>query len=181
MKDKREDVMSNKILICGLNGAGKSTLGKRLAEKLRYKFKDMEDYYFPGNDSEYPYESARTRAEVSNLLLEDMKKYDNFVLASVKGDYGDEVMSMFTCTVLISVPKDIRMKRVIDRSFQKFGNRMLSDGDLYEKEKNFFDMVRQRSEWEIENWLRTIHVPIIQVDGTKPVDSNIAEIIDQLN
>ena len=173
--------MSNKILICGLNGAGKSTLGKRLAEEMNYRFMDIEDYYFPGTDAEYPYESARTRAEVSSLLLEDMKKYDDFVLASVKGDYGDEVMSMFTCAVLVSVPKDIRMKRVKDRSFQKFGDRMLPNGDLYEKEKKFFDMARRRSEQEVDNWLRTIHVPIIRVDGTKQVDSNIEEIIDQLN
>ena len=39
--------MKNVIIVCGLNGAGKSTLGKALAEKLNYRFIDIEDIYFP--------------------------------------------------------------------------------------------------------------------------------------
>lgn len=172
--------MYNRIIVCGGNGAGKSTMGRKLAEELNYKFMDIEDYYFPKTDKDYIYAAARSREEVSNLLLEDMKKYHNFILASVKGNYGDEVMSMFTCAVFISVPKDIRMKRVRDRSFQKFGDRILPDGDLYEKEKRFFDMVGQRSEQDVEDWLNTVNIPIIRVDGTMPIAYNTEEIIRKL-
>lgn len=174
--------MGNKILVCGLNGVGKSALGKRLAEKLNYKFRDIEDYYFPKNDTEHPYELARTKPEVSALLLEDMKKYEDFIFSSVKGDYGGEVISMVTYVILIDAPKDIRMKRVKDRSFQKFGDRVLPGGDIYEKEKDFYGMVSRRSEQEVEDWLlQDVHIPIIRVDGTKQVDSNITEIIRRLN
>lgn len=172
--------MHNKIIICGGNGAGKSTLGKALADKLNYKFMDIEDYYFPKSESDYPYAAARTRTEVSSLLLEDMKKYPNFILASVKGDYGEEVISLFTYAIWISVPKNIRLERVRGRSFQKFGNRILPDGDLYEKEKNFFDMVQNRSEQDVENWLKSTCIPMIQVDGTNTVPQNIEIIIDKI-
>ena len=173
--------MYNKIIICGGNGAGKSTLGKALADKLNYKFMDIEDYYFPKSESDYPYDAARTREEVSALLLEDMKKYPNFILASVKGDYGEEVISLFTSAVWINVPKDIRIERVRERSFQKFGDRILPDGDLYEKEKKFFDMVQNRSEQDVENWLKSTRIPVIQVDGTNTVPHNIEIIIDKIN
>lgn len=58
------------------------------------------------------------------------------------------------CAILINVPKDIRLKRVKDRSYQKFGDRISPDGDLYEKEKQFPDMVAQRSGQESEDWLK---------------------------
>lgn len=113
---------------------------------------------------------------MSSLLLEDLKLYDNLILASVKGNYGEEVSSMFTCAVLVSVPKEIRMKRVRDRSYKKFGDRILQGGDLYEKEKKFFDMVDQRSEDDVTVWLESIKIPIIRVDGTQPIDRNIQTI-----
>lgn len=168
--------MGNRIIVCGGNGAGKSTLGKELSQELDWKFMDVEDYYFPVNSMDYNYELARTREEVSSLLLEDLKLYDNFILASVKGNYGEEVSSMFTCAVLVCVPKEIRMKRVIDRSYKKFGDRILQGGDLYEKEKRFFDMVEHRSDDDVTTWLNSINIPIIRVDGTQPIDRSIKAI-----
>ena len=170
----------NKIIVCGGNGAGKSTLGRKLAQELGWKFMDIEDYYFPPNNTNYNYSEARTKEEVIDLLLQDMKRYNNLVLACVKGNYGPEVASMFTSAILIDVPKEIRMKRVRDRSYQKFGDRMLPGGDLYEKEERFFDMVEQRSEKDVTEWLDTINIPVIRVDGTQTIEDNCETITSML-
>lgn len=169
--------MENRIIICGGNGAGKSTLGKKLAQGLGCIFMDIETYYFPPNNTDYNYATAKTREEVTSFLLEDMEKYNDFVLASVKGDYGEMVASMFTCAVFISAPKEIRMKRVRNRACQKFGDRILQGGDLYEREERFFDMVNSRSEKDVTEWLDSINVPIIRVDGTQPIEKNIKTIM----
>ena len=50
-----------------------------------------------------------------------MKTHKNFVFSSVKGDYGKDVCSFFQCVVLLDVPRDIRLRRVKNRSFQMFG------------------------------------------------------------
>lgn len=42
------------------------------------------------------------------------------------------------------------MQRVIERSFQKFGNRIFQGGDLYEKEEIFFNFVKSRTENSVE-------------------------------
>lgn len=173
--------MCNRIIVCGGNGAGKSTLGENLAKELNYKFMDIEDYYFPKTGTDYIYSNVRSREEASALLLEDMKRHGNLILASVKGDYGDEVVSMFTCAIFIRAPKDIRLKRVRERAFRKFGDRILPNGDLYEKEKRFYDMVAHRSEQDVEDWLKSICVPIIEVDGTEPISYNMDVIIRLLN
>ena len=85
------------IVLCGLNGSGKSTLGKVLAEKLNFRFIDNEDLYFPKTDSRYLYAAPRSRQEVEKLLLDEIHKCENFIFASVKGNYGNDVIPFFHC------------------------------------------------------------------------------------
>lgn len=173
--------MGTGIVICGLNGVGKSTLGKSLAEKLHFYFIDNEELYFPKTDPDYIYAAPRTRDEVAKLLLGEMKAHENFVFASVKGDYGEAAYPFFKYAVLIDVPKDIRLERVQNRSFQKFGNRILVGGDLYEQEKRFFDLVKSRPENTVEEWVQSLSCPVIRIDGTKPIAENINIIIEQMD
>lgn len=168
------------IMVCGLNGTGKSTLGKALAEKMHFHFIDSEDLYFPKSNPDYVYASPRTGEEVQKLLLQEMKAHENFVFASVKGDYGDAVYSFFQYAVLIHVPRDIRLQRIKNRSLQKFGNRMLPGGDLYEQEENFFRLVKSRPENTVEEWVKACSCPVIRVDGTKPVEENTDFIIKHI-
>lgn len=168
------------IIICGLNGTGKSTLGKALAEKLHFHFIDNEDLYFPKADPHYLYASPRTREEVENLFFQEIETHENFIFASVKGEYGEQIYSFFRYVILINVPREIRLQRVRSRSFQKFGNRMLAGGDLYEREEKFFDLVSSRPENTVEEWVKSLQCPILRIDGTKPVDENVDFIVGQL-
>lgn len=168
------------ILICGLNGSGKSTLGKALAEKMDFYFVDNEDLYFPKTNPDYAYSSPRSREEVEKLLLKEINAHENFVFASVKGDYGDDVQSFFRYAVLLDVPKEIRIQRVRSRSFQKFGTRMLLGGDLYEQEEKFFEFVQSRPENTVEEWIQTLKCPILRIDGTRAIQENVDFIIEQL-
>ena len=163
--------MKNVIIVCGLNGAGKSTLGKALAEKLNYQFIDIEDIYFPKDNPE----------EVKRILSNIISENNNFVLASVKGNFNKDIVSHFKYAVYIEAPKETRIKRVYERSYNKFGDRMLEGGDLYEKEKAFFDFVKSKDENTVEVWLSSISCPIIRVDGTLPIDNNAELIAEKLS
>ena len=143
--------MSFGIIVCGLNGSGKSVLGRALAGRLGWRFIDIENLYFPKNDSRYLYASPRTREEVERLLLSEISLSEPFVLAAVKGDFGEQFCRSLGLAILISVPKKIRLDRVKERSFNKFGARMLPGGGLYEKEQKFFDQVSSRPENLVEN------------------------------
>lgn len=81
---------------------------------------------------------------------------------------------------MIDVPKDIRIQRVKNRSFQKFGNRIFPGGDLHEQEERFFDFVKSRSENAVEEWVRSLSCPIIRVDGVRPIEENTNLIIEQI-
>lgn len=173
--------MGTGIIVCGLNGSGKSTLGKALAKKLNFYFIDNENLYFPKTDPNYIYASPRTREEVEKMLWSEIKAHENFVFVSVKGDYGETIYPFFKYAVLIDVPKDIRIQRVRNRSFQKFGERMLLGGDLHEQEEKFFDFVKSRPENTVEEWVKSIKCPVLRIDGTKPIEENVDFIIEQIH
>ena len=169
------------IQICGLNGCGKSTLGKVLAEKIGFHFIDNENLYFSRTNTNEPYTNAKSRIEVERLLMEEVSKHPDFVFAAVKGDYGKDIIQIYDYIVMMEVPKNIRARRVRNRSFQKFGDRMLMGGDLHSQEEAFFQMVDSRQDDYVETWLQTVNCPIIRVDGTKPIEDNVDYIIKEID
>lgn len=169
--------MGTGIQICGLNGCGKSTLGKALAERMGFYFIDNEHLYFSRTHADEPYMSPRSRAEVERLLMEEVVSHPDFVFAAVKGDYGKDVLPMYNYVVVMEVSLRIRAQRVRNRSFQKFGSRMLEGGDLHDQEEAFFQLAASRRDEDIERWLQQISCPVIRVDGTRPVEENVAYIL----
>lgn len=114
------------------------------------------------------------------MLWNEVRTHENFVFASVKGDYGENIYPFFQYVVLIDVPKDIRIQRVRNRSFQKFGERILTGGDLHEQEEKFFDLIKSRSENTVEDWVQSLKCPVLRIDGTKTIEENVDFIIEQI-
>ena len=168
------------IQICGLNGCGKSTLAKALSDELHAHYIDNEYLYFSRTAEDDPYESPRSQEEVERLLMEEVLAHPDFVFAAVRGDYGKDVIPLYDYVVMIDVPKEIRAQRIRNRSFQKFGERMLPGGDLFEQEQAFFQMVSDRDDEYVESWLATLTCPVIRVDGTAPVAESLRQILAQI-
>ena len=168
------------ILICGLNGTGKSTLGRLLADRMRYEFIDNEDLFFPKADPSYTFSSPRSEEDVIRLLEEKISENNRFIFAAVRGNYGDRLIASLDYIVLIEVPKQIRSKRVRDRSYQKFGARILPGGDLYDKENKWFSLTDGRPETYVTDWLETVNCPVIRIDGTMPVKENVDYLLSAL-
>lgn len=166
------------IIICGGNGSGKTTLGRELSRAVDYKHMDIEDYYFP--DALIPYSKARTREEVCELMCEDIKKYKNFIISAVNGDFGLEINSKYELAVFLDVPLDVRLKRVKQRAYDKFGSRVLAGGDMYEQERRFFSAVANNYAEKTEKtkeWLKTLSCSVIYLDGTKLIEENVEYIV----
>lgn len=164
------------IAIVGGNGSGKTSLGKTLADMLGYKHMDIEDYYF--KESAIPYADSRTREEVLALLLADIRKHRQFIISSVNCDFGDIINAMYDCIIYIKVPLEVRLNRIEQRGVNKFGNRVLEGGDMYEQEQEFYHFVASRTMEKTDIWLHSMKCPIICIDGTEPIAKNAKFILE---
>ena len=174
--------MGSVILVCGLNGVGKSTMAKALAERLNLRFVDIEDIYFSRQDNpDYPYEKSRPYEEVVSMLTNIANGEIDFVLASVTGSFGDEFISNLKCVISIEVPKEIRLKRVHNRSYMLFGEKSCKGGDYYEQIKSFHNFCASRDDNLVNDWLSTLCCPIFRVDGTLPISDNVNQLAKKLN
>ena len=167
-----------KIVICGLNGSGKTTLGRKLADVIKYKHIDIEDYYFVDN-TDYKYENPITKDEVVKKVERDFNKYNDIVFTACKGEYGN-LSNMYDFAIFIRLDKEIRLARVKERSYKQFGDRILENGDLYEKENVFFNQIYKKDESEIIEWFKNLKCNKIELDGLKTVDENIKIILSKI-
>lgn len=147
---------------------------------MHFNFIDIEDLYFPNTDSSYIYASSRTHEEVKRLLFNKIQEYNNFVLASVKGEYGESFYPFFKIAILMQTPRNVRAVRIKNRSFQKFGERVLPGGELFEQEEHFFQSALSKNERDIEQWVSSAGCALIRVDGTKAIDKNIDFIMAKI-
>ena len=114
-------------------------------------------------------------------LLANITNVENdFILASVTGSFGDEFISHLKCVISIEVPKEIRLKRVHDRSYILFGEKSCKGGAFYEQIQSFHNFCASRDENLVNDWLSTIRCPIIKVDGTLPICDNVDLITKKL-
>ena len=169
----------NGIMVFGLNGSGKSTLARVLASELDFKYMDIEDYVFI--ESEIPYTQQLSREEYLYLMRKDIFENKNFVLSAVKGNFGDEIISLYSLGVFIDVPYEIRIERVKKRMLENFGDRVKSGGDMYESEMKFLEFVKSRLIEDVISWSESVDCPVIKVDGTKTIQENVRIIIEVFN
>ncbi|MBE6571338.1 MAG: hypothetical protein E7656_03765 [Ruminococcaceae bacterium] len=159
------------ILLCGLNGSGKTTLGEKLAEILKYRFLNDEEYYFL--QSEIPFSQSRTEAQAKEYILSCLNKYKNNVMVSSRGDMGREINVHYDHVVYLSAPAELRMSRIEKRDLERFGKRVCPGGDMYEQQKAFHDFAASRTEEKTEKWLNTISCPVTRLDGKCDISDNI--------
>ena len=168
----------SRIMICGLNGKGKTTLGKELSKKINFLHKDIEEYYF-NNDTDYKYNSSATKEEVTQKIENDINEYYNIIFTSCTGDYGN-LNDVYDLVIFIRLDKETRLKRVKQRSYKQFGDRIFENGDLFERENQFFDKVYKRDPSDIIKWFNNLKCNKLEVDGLRTVEENVNIILDKL-
>ncbi len=183
------------IAILGLNGAGKSTVAHALAKALHCAEMDAEDYYFPEQSEsrrnalegivdgsirtlgEKPFSVSRTKDEAQAMLLRDISAHPRFVLSGVTMNWCEEIRSRIDIAFWIQAPLEIRLQRIRDRERRRFGDRVLPGGDMAEQQIQFCEMAARRDPQVVEQSIRELHCPARELDGTLPIEENVAAIV----
>lgn len=163
------------ILICGLNGSGKTTLGRELAMVLGYSFLNDEDYWFL--ESDIPFSKCRSDEDAKAVVMSFLEQNENCVIVASRGSLGAEINSKYNVVVYLSAPLDIRLERIKKRDFDRFSDRVLEGGDMYDGQKKFCEFTITRTTDKIEKWLKSLACNVIYCDGRKAISDNIDIIL----
>lgn len=167
------------IILQGANGSGKSTLGRELAKVLNFAHFDVEEYYFYKTD--IPYTSMRPEEERNDMLLSDMKKHGSFVVSGDVSGWDNAFLTAFDLVIFLSAPADIRMKRIENREYGRWGDRVREGGDMYEQQQKFRAFAASRDISKLEPRALLYSCPILRIDSTKTLKDNIDEILNYIN
>ena len=176
--------MNKGIIIFGAPGSGTSTLGRALAQQLGYTHIETDD--ISGIKINIPpYRISRTLEERISLLQAELSRCRNFVISGSMWDWSAPFIPLFELAVFITVPTDIRIKRLEKREKEQHGARILAGGDMHDSHRRFIAWAKtydttnpDRSLKLHEDWIVTLSCPVLRIDGTATVHENIMKICD---
>ncbi len=162
--------MSRKIInIFGSSGSGSTTLAKRIASDFGYKFIDVDDYLWQKTDP--PFTQRNTNEVACKLIKEVLIDQLPAVISGSLVGIADELKPDIDLFIYINLAKKIRINRIREREFNRFGERILPGGDLYTQHENFLQWVSDyednpdtlRSRRQHLLWLEDVTAPVLRI------------------
>lgn len=179
-----EHGMFKRIHIFGASGTGASTLGAALARSLPHTHLDGDDYFWIEKFSE-----AREPGERRVLLKEDLMEKEHTILSGAICGWGDELKHFFDFVVFLYVPQEVRLKRLAEREFARYGNAVLPGGNRYEQSHAFLNWaslydsagMEVRSQTLHEHWMSDLQCPILRIKGEHTTSERVAMVLNELS
>ncbi|RKR85296.1 adenylate kinase family enzyme [Mucilaginibacter gracilis] len=114
-----------KIHIFGASGSGVTTLGLALAEKTGYPYFDADQFFW--EKSNPPFTIRRDAEERNALLHQQLAENENWILGGSIVQWGDSFPPLFDLTVFLLIPHDVRIARLKQREFERYGDIIFTD------------------------------------------------------
>jgi|GEM_PF-212645 len=179
---KIEMARTKVIHILGASGSGTTTLGRAIRDNLGYVLLDSDDYFWEPTDP--PYTVKREAEERQKLMADDMAKCEKCVISGSFYGWGDIFIQDFDLVIFVDTPTPVRIKRLKEREYRHFGDRILPGGDMYDNHLEFIDWAarydtagfEQRSRAVHMEWLKQMTCPVITVDGSQPMDAILQKV-----
>lgn len=179
--------MKNVIHIYGASGSGTSTLGRKISEELGYRFMDTDDYFWLPTNPQYT--TKRTKEERLALMKRDISENDNVVISGSLVDWGDELIPLFTLVIRLVTDTERRIERIKIREKQKYGDRIMPEGDMYTHHMEFIEWARKydtgsidmRSKAKHDEWQKMLLCKQIVLDGADTLEENFKRVQVEIN
>jgi adenylate kinase family enzyme len=185
------------IHIMGASGAGVTTLGRAVSRALNRTHLDTDDFFWA--PTEPPFVSKRPVDERISLLNAAFSQASEsgWVLSGALVGWGDALVSRFGLVVFVETPTELRIQRLRERESKRFGAAIAAEGLLYAKHEDFIAWsagyeegvylreshgfaIVTRNRASQEAWLAQLPCPVLRVDGARPVDALVDEVMNAL-
>jgi adenylate kinase family enzyme len=177
-----------KVYIFGASGSGVSTLGKALSEQLTIPYFDSDDYYWL--DKEPMFTHKRALEERNTTLLQDLTINESWALGGPVFTWKEPTLPpKVDLIVFLHIPKEIRMKRLKEREFERFGKSIFTDPKRAKISQDFLAWaadydedtgIANRTYNSQKKWLETAHSPVLELVGDLTVAEKIVKILNHI-
>ncbi|MDO8366406.1 MAG: AAA family ATPase [Saprospiraceae bacterium] len=179
------DNLNTTIHILGAPGSGVTTLGKALAERLKIKHFDIDDYHW-FTDDVLPYRRRRNPDHRRQLLAKDLDTHEGWVLSGALCGWGDVFIPRFDAVVYCWLPAEIRLARIQQRELARYGEeRLAPGGDLHTVFEKFCtwavaydtdsENIRSRAR-ELE-WVEELTCPVLRLEEELAVEEMVERVL----
>lgn len=175
-----------KIEIFGAAGSGKTTLSKSWAKKYGWTHLESEDYLWQKTDP--PYQKQFSLEEKLTSLAFDFHKYENIVLCGCVEGWGSKWETAFDLVVFLEIPHDIRMKRLIKREKEEYGELLKTHDWVISNHKEFMEWAKSNDDIKNPNaeihryrkWIKKLNCPTLEINGDTTNEERIYLIENKL-
>ena len=175
--------LPDRIHILGASGSGTTALAAAVAARHGHRHLDTDDYFWlPTNP---PYQTRRPRDARLALLSGALDATPTWVLSGSLCGWGDPLIPRFQLVVFLAVPTEVRMRRLRGRELGRYGrDAIVPGGRLHQAHVAFLEWaarydsadVTERSRMLHDGWLATLSVPVVQLDGDRPVSAQLTAL-----
>ena len=124
-----------------------------------------------------------------SVLTEAISGQAHFVMSGSMWSFRKAFEQFFSLAVFMKAPAEIRAERIRSRSINRWGNRVLPSGDMYNNSNVYSDYlscarrydsgtVNEFSLAQHEKWAEELPCPVLRIDGTKEIEENAKTVVE---
>jgi adenylate kinase family enzyme len=179
--------MRHRMHILGASGSGTTTLGRALAARLQCPHFDTDAYFWLPTDPPFTHERARTARP--HLLLHDLQAHEAWVVSGSLCGWGDVAIPLFELVAFLWLPQQRRMARLHKREHERYGTRIMPDGDMYEQSHAFLAWAASSDDGGMDirsrqlhaQWLGTLPCPIVCCEGKYTIEEQLQVLLAEIH
>lgn len=167
------------INIFGSSGSGTTTLAKELSRKFQCNHIDVDDFLWAPSDP--PFTIRRNIEQIRELFDKEINTHQDIVISGSLVNIYDGLKKDISLFIYMNLDIETRVKRINQREFKRFGQRIMPGGDLYQKHQDFIQWVSDyehnpetlRSRRQHLLWLEGVQSPVLKITDELSIDELI--------
>jgi len=176
-----------KIHLLGPSCSGTSTLGKLITKKYNIPWFDTDEIFWIKTNP--PFTAKRKTNERIKLLEDIIKENNSLVLSGSALQWGDFIKNHMDIIILKYTDQENRIKRLIAREKERYGNRIDPGNDMYETHKEFIEWNKKyetggmgmRSRESELAWISDAKCKILKLENNDPPEEELKIVSEEID
>lgn len=175
-----------KIIIFGASGTGKTTLGNLMSAKLNWTYLDSDDYYWEKTNP--PFQTKIPLEKRNEQLKTDFNNNENVIVSGSLCTWSSFWNTAFDLGIFLNLPKAVRMKQLLNREIERYGEALTTDKVVQETSRIFLEWAAGYDDENNEgasikqhrDWIAEMDCEVIEVSGDLTSEERLAIILKEI-